>query len=74
MQNHEHCIHSRPRGYTKSYSTQLNIKFQMLISINIYTKEISLLGLNKPRMLFLMLINVKLPTVVGILTFMSRKS
>ena len=26
-----------------------------------------------PRMLFLLFINVKMPTVVGILTFMSRK-
>ena len=29
-------------------------------------------GSDKPRMLFFMLINVKMPTVVGILTFMSR--
>ena len=31
-------------------------------------------GLNKPRMLFFLLINVKMPTVVGIFTFMSRKN
>ena len=31
-------------------------------------------GLDKPRMLFFPLINVKMPTVVGILTFMSRKN
>ena len=31
------------------------------------------LGSNKPRMLFFLLINVKMPTIVGILTFMSRK-
>ena len=30
-------------------------------------------GSYKPRMLFLLLINVKMPTVVGILTFMSGK-
>ena len=29
---------------------------------------------NKPRMLFSMLINVKMPTTVGILTFMSREN
>ena len=29
---------------------------------------------NKPRMLFFLLINVKMPTVVGILTFMSTKT
>ena len=31
-------------------------------------------GSDKPRMLFFMLINVKMPTIVGILTFMSRKN
>ena len=31
------------------------------------------LGSDKPRMLFFPLINVKMPTIVGILTFMSRK-
>ena len=32
------------------------------------------LGSDKPRMLFFLLINVKMPTIVGILTFMSRKN
>ena len=32
------------------------------------------LGSYKPRMLFFLLINVKMPTIVGILTFISRKS
>ena len=32
------------------------------------------LGFDKPRMLFFPLINVKMPTIVGILTFMSRKN
>ena len=31
-------------------------------------------GSDKPRMLFIPLINVKMPTIVGILTFMSRKN
>ena len=31
-------------------------------------------GPEKPRMLFFLLINVKMPTTVGILTFMSRKN
>ena len=30
-------------------------------------------GSNKPRMLFFLLIKVEMPTIVGILTFMSRK-
>ena len=31
-------------------------------------------GSGKPRMLFFQLMNVKMPTVVGILTFRSRKT
>ena len=31
-------------------------------------------GSDRPRMLFSLLINVKMPTIVGILTFMSRKN
>ena len=30
-------------------------------------------GSDKPRMLLFLLINVKMPTIIGILTFMSRK-
>ena len=29
---------------------------------------------DKPRMLFFLFVNVKMPTVVGILTFLSRKN
>ena len=36
-------------------------------------KKFSFFGSDKPRMLFFSLINVKMPTIVGILTFMSRK-
>ena len=43
--------------------------------INIKFQEIQLFsGSDKPRMLFFMLINVKMPTIVGILIFMSRKN
>ena len=38
------------------------------------SRNFSFLGLVKPRMLFFLLINVKMPTIVGILTLMSRKS
>ena len=31
-------------------------------------------GSYKPRMLFFLLINIKMPTIVGILTFMSMKN
>ena len=36
-------------------------------------KKFSFLGLDTPRMLFFLLINVKMPKIVGILTLMSRK-
>ena len=45
----------------------------MLISIKILRNS-AFLGSDKPRMLFFPLINVKMPTIVGILTFMSRKN
>ena len=46
----------------------------MLISVKISRNSAFFLGSDKPRMLFFPLINVKMPTVVGILTFMSRKN
>ena len=45
----------------------------MLISIKI-SRNSAFLGSDKPKMLFFPLINVKMPTIVGILTFMSRKN
>ena len=44
----------------------------MLLSIKI-TRNLAFLGLDEPRILFFLLINVKMPTIVGILTFMSGK-
>ena len=44
----------------------------MLIRI-IVSSNSAFLGSDKPRMLFFPLINVKKPTIVGILTCMSRK-
>ena len=37
-------------------------------------KKSALSSPDKPRMLFFLLINVKMPTIDGILTFMSRKN
>ena len=37
------------------------------------SRKSAFLGSDKPRMLFVPLINVKMPTIAGILTFMSRK-
>ena len=44
----------------------------MLISIKI-SRNSAFLGTDKPRMLLFPHINVKMPTIVGILTFISRK-
>ena len=46
----------------------------MLINIKKHQEIQFFSGSDKPRMLFFMLIHVKLPTVVGILTFMSMKN
>ena len=54
-----------------SCSTQLSTIFQMLIKTKIPTNnEVSFF--KSLRCLFIMLINVKMPTIVVILTFMSR--
>ena len=53
-----------------SCSAQLSMKF-CIKDNNI--KKFGFLGSDKPRMLFFPLMNVKMPTIVGILTFMSRK-
>ena len=53
-----------------SCSTQLSTKFQLFIKTKIPTKRF--LALSLSDVVFIMLINVKIPTVVGILTFMSR--
>ena len=37
-------------------------------------KKFSFLGSDKPRMVFFPLLHAKMPTIVGILTFMSRKN
>ena len=45
----------------------------MIISINI-SRNKAFLSSNELRMLFFLFINVKMPRIVGILTFMSRKN
>ena len=56
-----------------SCSTQLCMKVQMLIKIKI-SRNSAFSGSDKLRMLFFLLTNVKIPTIVGILTFVSRKN
>ena len=56
-------------------STQASTKFQMLIKskIVLYRQMKKSLALSLSGVVFIMLINVKMPTIVGILTFMSMK-
>ena len=55
-----------------SCSTQLSTKFQMLIKLK-YRQMMKFFALSLSDVVFIMLINIKMPTiVVGILTFMSR--
>ena len=53
-----------------SCSTQLSTKFQLFIKTKIQMKK--LLALSLSDVVFIMLVNVKMPTIFGILTFMSR--
>ena len=50
------------------------MKFQVLINIKKISRNPFFSGSDKPIMLFSLLVNVKMPTIAGILTFMSRKN
>ena len=52
-------------------STQLSMKFQLLRESKILKNNI-FFCLKQSNVVFILLINVKMPTIVGILTFMSR--
>ena len=54
-----------------SCSTQLSTKFQLLKKIKCQQIK-KFLALSLPDVVFIMIINVKMPKIVGILTFMSR--
>ena len=64
---------SWPRGCKKIMLNSAELEI-----LNVYKNESIknhfFAGSDKPRMLFFLLINVKMPTIVGILTFMSRKT
>ena len=66
---------SRPRGY-KSFFMLSSVEHEILNALTY--KNIKkfgfFIGSDKSRVLFFPLINVKMPTVVGILTSMSRKN
>ena len=52
----------RPQGYKKiSFSARLSMKFQILISKKI-SRNSAFAGSDQPRMLFFLLVNVKMPT------------
>ena len=53
------------------FRAQLSMFFQLLIKTKIPTNK-KILALSLSDVLFIMLIDVKMPTIVGILTFMSR--
>ena len=65
----------RPRGY-KTFFVLNSIEHEILNAHKYkkYQEFQHFTGSDKPRMLFLLFINVKMPTIVGILTFMSRKN
>ena len=54
-----------------SCSTPLRTKFQLLIKTKMLRKIKTFLAYKRSYILFIMLIIVKMPTIVGILTFMS---
>ena len=54
-----------------SCSTQLSMKFQLLIKTKLLENK-DFLALEYSDVVFILLINVKMPTIVGILTFISR--
>ena len=62
-----------PRGYKTFF--MLNSVQHEILNAHKYKnmKKKAFSDSNKPRMLFFLLKNVKMPTIVGILTFMSRK-
>ena len=64
---------TRPQDYkTFPCSTQLSTKFQLLIKKLKYQQIKKYLALRPSDVVLIMLINVKMLTIVGILTFMSR--
>ena len=62
-------LDGRPRGYkTFSCSIQLSTKFQLLIKTKILKNKKKFHAFSLSNVVFIMLINVKMPKIVGILT------
>ena len=69
-----HLFESWPQSYKKcSCSTKLSTNFQLLIKTKIPTNEEVYCFKSLRCCFIIMLVKVKMSTVVGILTFMSRK-
>ena len=64
---------ARARGY-KTFSLLNSAEHEILKALKYNNvKKFSIFHSDKPRMLFFLLMNVKVPTIVGISTFVSRK-
>ena len=73
-----HCVKFLLQKGSRGYETFLLLSLANHVILNAHKIKMStnaaFLGSDKPRILFFLLINVKMPTRVGILTFMSRKN
>ena len=68
-------IEIRPRGYKTFFIlSSAELKFQMLISMKISTNSAFFQAQISLEYYFFLLRNVKMATIVGILTFMSMKN
>ena len=66
--------HTRPRGY-KTFLVLNSIEHEILNAHKYKNiKKFGLFRFSKHRMLFFPLINVKMPTIVGILTFYEHEN
>ena len=72
-----HRLHTktvRSRGY-KTFFILISVKHEILNAHNMkISSNSACLGSDEPSMLFFLLLNVKMATILGILTFMSRKN
>ena len=63
-----------PRGY-KTFFMLNSVEHEILNALKYkISRNSAFLGSDKPRKLFFPHINVKMPTIVGILTFMSEQN
>ena len=70
------CVTNQAPRSPNFFHAQLNSVEHEILNAHKYTipRNLALLRSDKSRKLFYPLINVKIPTIVGILTFMRRKN